>query len=546
MNQKIKLVLYILLCLLLAAGSLLWALSSVESIYTFRSPLHDAPPAPGMRLGEPVSRQVVFVLIDGLRYDTSTWQEVMPVLHDLHTRGASARMHSQTPSYSMPAYSVLLTGGWPYLSDGPAFNMFYDDIPPLAQDNLFTAASRAGLGTAISGYYWFEKLISPGDTAASFYTPGEDQYADRDVLEAALPWLGDEKFDFILIHLDQLDYAGHHEGGPLDLRWNAAATRSDALLGEIISRLDLTQDTVLVCSDHGHIDLGGHGGHDAIVLQQPFVLAGAHVRPGVYEDVQMVDVAPTLAFLLGTNLPAVSQGAPRVEMLIDLPQDLLANLGEAMVAQQDLLLVGYTTAIGEPVDASTVDGTSIPDYQEVLGVARQARLRSERLQRGQFTLIGVVIIIALFLRGRNAQTLWILLGGVLYLLLFNLAYILLGGKVYSYSTVTAELKLILDSGLISVICTLLVWVVLSWRLGWWKLSKQEAALRSLQLTLVLVFLAALPAVFSFIWNGAFSSWTLPELGTHFLGTLSQVQIIFISLGGLLLAGLGALIARSRA
>ncbi len=78
-------------------------------------------------------------------------------------------------------------------------------------------------------------------------------------------------------------------------------------------RLDLAQDTVLVCSDHGHIDLGGHGGPDAVVTQQPFVLAGAHVRPGVYEDAQMADVAPTLALLLGTNLPAVSQGSARVE-----------------------------------------------------------------------------------------------------------------------------------------------------------------------------------------------------------------------------------------
>jgi hypothetical protein len=539
MSQKTKLFFAIVLCLLLAAGSLLWALASVGSIYAFRSPLHAAPPAPGMTLGAPSSRQVVFVLIDGLRYDTATQQGVMPVLHDLRTRGASARMVSQTPSYSAPAYSVLLTGAWPYLSDGPAFNMVYEHIPALAQDNLFSAASRNGLGTAVSGYYWFEKLIPAGDTTASFYTPGEDQYADRDVLDAALPWLGTEKFDFILIHIDQVDYAGHHEGGPLDPRWDAAAARSDALLGEIISRLDLTQDTVLVCSDHGHIDLGGHGGSDPIVIQQPFVLAGAHVRPGVYDDVQMVDVAPTLAVLLGTNLPAISQGTPRVEMLADLPQDLLTNLDEAIIAQQQLLLADYTTAIGQPVDASALDGASVSAYQDALETARQARLRSERFQRGLLAIAIAAILITLYVRQRDEHTVWVLLGGFLYLLLFNLGYLLLGGKVYSYSAVTAELNLIVDSGLLCVVCTLLVGVMLSWRLGWWKLSKLEAALRRLRLAFVLVFLAALPAGFSFVWNGALVSWTLPELGTHFLGLLSQIQVIFISLGGLLLAGLGA-------
>ena len=80
-------------------------------------------------------------------------------------------------------------------------------------------------------------------------------------VDAALPWLQSAEYQLVLIHLDQVDYAGHHEGGPQDPRWNQAAQRADDLLAEILAAVDLEQDTLLVVSDHGQIDPGGHGGH---------------------------------------------------------------------------------------------------------------------------------------------------------------------------------------------------------------------------------------------------------------------------------------------
>ena len=51
----------------------------------------------------------------------------MPILNQLRVQGASAMMHSQVPSYSSPGYSTILTGAWPYLNDGPVFNLDYED-----------------------------------------------------------------------------------------------------------------------------------------------------------------------------------------------------------------------------------------------------------------------------------------------------------------------------------------------------------------------------------------------------------------------------------
>ena len=320
MKKHLPLFLGVCACLLIAAGAYVWTSRLMDSVYAYRSLLHDAPPAPGEPLGAPLTRRVVFVLIDALREDTSLKPDVMPFLNELRGRGASATIHSRPPSYSQPGYSTLLTGAWPDVSDGPTINLDYAEIPTWTQDDLVSAVQRAGRKAAVSGYYWFEKLIPQAAVDASFYTPGEDAAADRAVVDAALPWLKANDHPFVLIHIDQVDYAGHHEGGPADPRWDAAARRADDLLAEIAAALDLSKDALFVASDHGQIDRGGHGGQDPITLVEPWVLAGAGVKPGSYGDVAQVDVAPMLAALLGVNIPATTQGRTRTEMLTLTPE----------------------------------------------------------------------------------------------------------------------------------------------------------------------------------------------------------------------------------
>jgi predicted AlkP superfamily pyrophosphatase or phosphodiesterase len=315
MKKSVKIILSSVLCIVLAVVAYFWVTGMISSNYAFRSPIKDTPPAAGNVLGDVSTRRVVIVLIDGLRYDTSMNESAMPALAKLRSEGAQAMMHSQAPSFSEPGYSTILTGAWPWLNDGPAFNLDYAEIPTWTQDNLFTAAHKAGLTTAISGYYWFEKLVPQNAVDTSFYTPGEDKTADEAVLAAVLPWLKADNAQLTLIHIDQVDYAGHHEGGPLSTKGIEAAIRSDVMLSQIAATLDLQKDTLLVISDHGHIDAGGHGGQDPIVLKEPFVLVGAGVKPGNYGDVNMVDVAPTLAALLGVNIPASAMGEVRTSML---------------------------------------------------------------------------------------------------------------------------------------------------------------------------------------------------------------------------------------
>jgi hypothetical protein len=76
----LRIVLKIVVCLLLAGGSLFWALSSMKAILSYRPVLDLTPPPPGEALGGNPDGRVVFVLIDGLRVDTAADSAVMPVL----------------------------------------------------------------------------------------------------------------------------------------------------------------------------------------------------------------------------------------------------------------------------------------------------------------------------------------------------------------------------------------------------------------------------------------------------------------------------------
>jgi len=527
-------------CLVLAAVAYFWATGLQASLYAFRSPLHDNPPAAGAPLGNPLTRRVVFVLIDGLRDDTSQKVEIMPFLNELRGQGAWATVHSRTPSYSDPGWSVLMIGAWPDVSDGPALNLPYETTPTWTQDNLFTAAHRNGLETAVSGYYWWEKLIPQADVDARFYTQGQDKNADREIVDSALPWLQNGDYQFVLIHILQVDNAGHNEGGPNDPRWNAAATRADDLLKEIVSSLDLSQDTVLIASDHGQIDRGGHGGQEPINLIEPFVLVGAGVNPGEYPDIQMVDVAPTVAALLGTNIPAIAQGIVLTDMLT-LSDDQKAQIGAALLAQKSELAPAYAEAIGGAASLQP-NPDSVSGQIQAMDGAKANRLNAERIPRFGLAILLAAIPAIVLIKKRGQHVAWLVGGALLYLLLFNIRYAILDGRTYSLSSVASANDIIGYAAVTAGLALVIAWLVTSIVIGSFKTTARQAAETTLALTFVILYLLSLPILWSFSLNGVFVTWTLPDMASSFMGFLSTLQSLIVAVVGLLLSGVTALIA----
>ena len=342
-----------------------------------------------------------------------------------------------------------------------------------------------------------------------------------------------------MIHIDQVDYAGHHEGGPRDPHWDQAAKRSDDLLGEIVAKLDLQKDTILVVSDHGQIDAGGHGGPEAINLLEPFVLAGAGVKPGNYGDVQMVDVAPTLASLLGTNIPASAQGQGRSGML-NLSAATTAALTAAETDQQTRLLEAVGKATGIIISITPSD--AVATYQDALNAALTSRQTAERLPRAVLALVIFILPLLLILRHSRKTVLWFVGGALLYALLFNLRYAVLDGKTYSLSSVTGATDLIVYCAITAAIALGISWLVTSLGMGVFRQAPLPAARSVMGLVSMTIYLMLIPVLVHFVLNGAVATWVLPEMWTAFIGLLALVQIIILSAFGLVLMGVSAVIA----
>ena len=543
MKKSALIVLSSIVCIALAVVAYFWVTGMIASNYAFRSPIKDTPPAAGAALGKASTQRVVIVLIDALRYDTSINESTMPTLNKLRSQGAQAMMHSQTPSYSEPGYTTILTGAWPWVNDGPAFNLDYAEIPTWTQDNLFSAAHRAGLTTAISGYNWFEKLVPQNAVDLHFYTPGEDQKADEDVVAAALPWLKDNQAQLTLIHIDQVDYAGHHQGGPRSVNWTNAAKRADTLLAQIAATLDLQKDTLLVISDHGQIDAGGHGGQDPICLKEPFVLVGAGVKPGNYGDVNMVDVSPTLAALLGVNLPASAMGEVRTNML-NLDSSVTAALPAAVEKQQTALLTTFASAIGARLDASQIpSGSDVSKYETVMKTLRVNRETSERIPRALLAIVVVGLILFWLVRQWKKGALAWIIGGIAFQALFNFRYALWDQKTYSVSSITSQSALISYVAITAALALLISWLAIMLDQRYFKMPPAESAERTFGLIFTTAFIAGIPVLINFVLNGVLVTWTLPNYLFSFLFILGGIQIMVIAVLGLVLVGVGALIAR---
>jgi hypothetical protein len=257
-----------------------------------------------------------------------------------------------------------------------------------------------------------------------------------------------------------------------------------------------SRDSLLVISDHGQID---RGGQDPIALREPFVLAGAGVRPEHYGDIEMVDVAPTVAALLGASLPASSQGHARIEML-DQPPAREAAIRNAGAAQQARLAAAYADAIGREVAVAPSDD-AVGSTQSAMAEARAARLNAERLPRAALALVLALVSAVLLFRRRRRTAGWLLGGALVYVALFHLWYLELAGWSYSLSSVTGEAELLLTVGS-----------------------------------------GALPVLLGYAANGLLVTWIRPACVIVFAGFLSALQALFVAIGGLVLARVAAAIA----
>lgn len=432
-------------------GATALGVASFDSATLYAGPYREAlPPGPE---AQPVVSNAVLVVIDGLRADTSLQ---LTTLNRLREQGASRIALAGQPSLSLPGWTVIGTGAWQETS-GITSNYVER---PVEIDTIFAAARRAGHSTAIVGSTAWDQLYgaeldhiftieSPPDAYTSVQS---NLAADRRVLSAALDLL-DSPPGLMLVHFLSVDSAGHGFGGASP-EYLQSAEGVDSMIGELVDKIDLDRTALIVTADHGHIDTGGHSGPEPVVIQVPVISAGSGIQEGEYPPAQMADLAPTIAALLGTSIPAHNLGWPLFDQL-EIPAQLMAeraiDAAEQTADRYDAML----SAIGSP---GRVDRTLILDsqaamdagaYEQAASLARMsstaaadtwnenrsARLARERMLRAGLAILILipVILYALYWRRKGWNGWAPTLGAAIYLLLWNANYHLVQDLTYSSS-----------------------------------------------------------------------------------------------------------------
>jgi len=515
----------------------------------FRSPLKGALPEAAPT--SPVVQQVVYIIVDGLRYDTSLG---MPFLNGLRQKGAYAVMHSKPPSYSQPSWTTLVTGAWPDINGSPPLNADYEDMKPIAVDHLFAAVRRAGMTSAIAGFIWWQKLVPQDLLQDGFYVEGEDDAADRAVLAKALEFLTTVRPNLLLVHLDQVDHTGHLYGGE-SAEYRQAAYAVDGMIQQIAAALDLEESVLVVVSDHGHIKRGGHGGHDAVVLQEPFVMVGKGVVPGDLGDIEQTDVAPTIAALLGAAPPSASQGhilldaldltvEQRTEKLVSMAHQRIAlgNLylasigqgalsdvapGDAAVAQSSIEVRNYDSAARLALYA-------IDQVDSEMEIATEHRLLAERAYRRVFAVIAVMLPLYLVYRKRSVRVVFLAFAALAALAVYHANFIR-SGNVYSLSTIIGLDPFLMDTLKGTALGLAVGTLIVAARL--W-VEKERSWLNIAGATYGFVFLTlyliGIQLAVAYLYNGLTITWHLPDFAVGFLQFVAMIQWVLVAAIGLVL------------
>ncbi|GGR97586.1 hypothetical protein Snoj_60470 [Streptomyces nojiriensis] len=293
--------------------------------------------------------KVLVIGIDGAVLDRVKAADA-PHLNGLMAQGLTARStlyaSPMAATSSGPGWSTIATGVWPD-KHGVKDNSFTGKNYAAYPDFLTRIENAKPALNTYAAADW-EPITSTDQNGPIFSAKVDKRLSlkgDRDgyrtedpkIAAAAAAELRDQNPDAAFVYLGEIDAAGHSYGAASQQYLDTVA-RVDTLVGQLLTavknRPTYAQENwkILVTTDHGHTDSGGHGG-STIQERGTFVIAkGAGIPAGsVRGDVRLADVAATALAQVGVSgsgLDGVPLNAPDDDPFDTLRPNLQARVDE--------------------------------------------------------------------------------------------------------------------------------------------------------------------------------------------------------------------------
>jgi hypothetical protein len=474
----------------------------------------------------------VLVVVDGLRLDAS---RRMPFLNELRRRGADFVARVGTPSYSRSGRATLAIGSWPEIH-GVTTNRHREAA---RVDNLIRAVARAGKTCRVAGSpiwpsLFGEDIAQCGEALRLKTKEGPGRFPSlRSAIETsernALEFLLSRRGDLTIVDFVATDAAAHDRGGRSQ-EYEAEVLRVDGLIRELVEAISLEDAAVVVTADHGHLDIGGHGSSEREVIEVPAVWAGQGVRSGVSGTMGHVDVAPTIAALLGITIPGGAQGRIATELLA-VPPETARTLEAAARRQQDRFARAYAEG-GAVTLASAANPNPDPSIEDV----HSAIVRSEQRRRAPLGLAmglaSLALLVFQWARRGAGERRGLFLGVIGYAIGYA-ALLVATGKPLTLSginydqQVDAFFRPFLVYAFVAYLAATL-WLL--WRAGAASFARLWALAQSLAVVIAAVL--ALGLTLAYWRDGLLSQLTVAPVPVLFATFVASLQIVGVAAGAL--------------
>ena len=264
--------------------------------------------------------RVVMFGVDGMSPD-GVRNANTPNMHRMMREG-SYTMHDRSvlPTSSSPNWASMICGAGPD-RHGVTSNSWErndDGIAPVAIGDegifptIFSVVRHGKPDAEIGVIHDWDGLARLVEATKVNYIKHED--GPYNTVSEAIRYATEKKPDFLFLHLDNVDGAGHGKGHGSPEYYQSVAL-ADSLLGALMDaykKAGLYDQTIfIVTADHGGIG-HGHGGESMAEMEIPFILAGPSIKKG-YEikgPVFQYDNAATIAYVWHLPTPNAWIGRP--------------------------------------------------------------------------------------------------------------------------------------------------------------------------------------------------------------------------------------------
>ncbi len=270
-------------------------------------------PSPELPLEQRVPK-VLLIGIDGVRVDVLA-EVHTPNIDRLATTGTfTQRTRTTTPSVSGPSWSSMLTGVWPE-KHGVLDNGFegrrYDQYPGFltrieqARPELSTFAVVDW--TPLMELEGGSTAVGPEVDRREILDGQELGWAEADarVTALAIEEIGRGDADALFVYLGNADETSHQTGS-IGTPYREAIATADMQVGMLVDAVRARPTygsenwLILVSTDHGRTDEGGHGGGTPVEMTTFILVSGPAAAIGTVQGESfIVDVAVTALTHMG-------------------------------------------------------------------------------------------------------------------------------------------------------------------------------------------------------------------------------------------------------